>query len=80
MQHRLEFDGKEHVSLDLNNFHINKLQLRATHAIPNRFFPTALDLIQQGVIKAEDFISRTFPFEEVQQALPTLPRAMLSKQ
>ena len=56
-----EFDGKEHVSLDLNNFHINKLQLRATHAIPNRFFPTALDLIQQGVIKAEDFISRTFP-------------------
>lgn len=63
-----EFGGKENVALDLNYFHVNKLQLRATHAIPNRFFPTALDLIGQGVIQPADFISKTFPFDQAQQA------------
>jgi L-iditol 2-dehydrogenase len=63
-----EFGGKEQVALDLNHFHVNKLQLRATHAIPNRFYPIALDLIKQGVIEPGDFISQTFLLEQVQQA------------
>ncbi|SIR26370.1 zinc-dependent alcohol dehydrogenase [Halanaerobium kushneri] len=62
------FDGRENVELNFNDIHLNKLQIRATHAIPNRFFPAALENIKKGVINAEDFISREFMLADVQKA------------
>jgi len=62
------FDGRENVELNFNDIHLNKLQIRATHAIPNRFFPAALDNIKKGVINSDDFISAEFDLDDVQQA------------
>lgn len=62
------FDGRENVELNFNNIHLKKLQLRATHAIPNRFFPAALDYIKKGIINPDDFISAEFNLVDVQKA------------
>lgn len=62
------FDGSENVELNFNDIHLNKLQLRATHAIPNRFFPAALKYIKNGVINPDDFISAEYNLAEVQEA------------
>jgi len=62
------FDGRENVELNFNDIHLNKLQLRATHAIPNRFFPDALKYIKNGVINPDDFISAEFDLADVQKA------------
>ena len=39
--------------LDINAFHFQKLQLRASHAIPNHYFPIALDLLARRVINPD---------------------------
>ena len=62
------FDGRENVELNFNDIHLKKLQLRATHAIPNRFFPAALDYIKKGIINPDDFISAEFDLADVQKA------------
>ncbi|MFW6294317.1 MAG: zinc-dependent alcohol dehydrogenase [Halanaerobium sp.] len=62
------FDGSENVELNFNDIHLKKLQLRATHAIPNRFFPAALANIKKGVIRAEDFITKEFKLDDIQKA------------
>lgn len=62
------FNGKENITLDFNEIHLKKLQIRATHAIPNRFFPQALAYIKDGVITGDDFISNIFKFDEIQEA------------
>jgi L-iditol 2-dehydrogenase len=62
------FDGSENVELNFNDIHLNKLQIRATHAIPNRFFPAALEYIKKGVIEPEDFITKEFKLDDVQKA------------
>src|SRR5512139_2193850 len=64
----LEERAGETVMLDINAFHFQKLQLRASHAIPNHYFPIALDLLARGVIDPARLITHVFPLNEFQRA------------
>lgn len=64
----IDFDRGE-IAFDANAFHFKRLQLRATHSIPNLRFPLAIDLLKRKAIDPDPFITHTFPFAE-------LPRAM----
>ena len=57
------------LSFDANAFHFKRLQLRATHSIPNLRFPMAIDLLRRRAIDPGPFISHRFPFDELPEAL-----------
>jgi L-iditol 2-dehydrogenase len=67
----LEERAGETVALDINAFHFQKLQLRASHAIPNHYFPIALDLLARGVINPVRLITHIFPMNEFRRAFET---------
>lgn len=67
----LEERSDETVPLDLNAFHFRKLQLRASHAIPNHFFPIALDLLARRVVDADQLVTHTFPLDRYNLAFDT---------
>jgi len=60
------------VTFDVNAFHFKKLQLRASHAIPNHYFPMALDLLARRVVDPDLLVTHTFPLDEYQRAFQTL--------
>lgn len=64
----LEEQTGEKIQLDINAFHFQKLQLRASHAIPNHYFPIALDLLARRVIDADKLVTHSFPLDEYRQA------------
>src|SRR5512139_4144497 len=64
----LEEQAGEKIQLDINAFHFQKLQLRASHAIPNHYFPMVLDLLARRVINADKLVTHTFPLDEYRQA------------
>lgn len=68
----IEFGEGGEVTFDVNDFHFKKLQLRASHAIPNHYFPTALDLLARRIVNPDPLVSHTFAFEEYQTAFETL--------
>lgn len=55
------------VTFDANVFHFKRLQLRATHSIPNLRFPMAISLLKR--INAADFVTHTFSFSQGGEAL-----------
>lgn len=57
------------ITFDANEFHFKRLQLRATHSIPNLRFPLAIDLLKRKVIDPGAFITHTFPFDSLSEAL-----------
>ena len=57
------------ITFDANEFHFKRLQLRATHSIPNLRFPMAIDLLKRKVIDADMFITHTFAFDDLAEAL-----------
>ena len=59
------------VRFDANAFHFKRLQLRATHSIPNLRFPMAIELLERRWIDAADFVTHTFPLQEAGRALKT---------
>ncbi len=59
------------ISFDANAFHFKRLQLRATHSIPNLRFPMAISLLQRKDIDPGDYVTHTYPLKEVSQALQT---------
>jgi L-iditol 2-dehydrogenase len=67
----LEERPGETVALDINAFHFQKLQLRASHAIPNHYFPIALDQLRRGVINADRLVTHVFPIDEYRRAFET---------
>ena len=67
----LEECAGETVALDINAFHFQKLQLRASHAIPNHYFPIALDLLARRVIDPDRMITHIFPLNEFRRAFET---------
>jgi L-iditol 2-dehydrogenase len=68
----IEFGGGEEVIVDINAFHFKKLQLRASHAIPNHYFPIAVDLLSRRAIDPDLLVSHIFPFQDYQTAFNTL--------
>ena len=67
----LEERAGETVALEINAFHFQKLQLRASHAIPNHYFPIALDLLARRVIDPDRMITHIFPLNEFRRAFET---------
>lgn len=68
----IEFGGGELVTFDVNAFHFKKLQLRASHAIPNHYFPIALDLLARRVVEPDRLISHTFALDDYRAAFQVL--------
>lgn len=68
----IEFGRGSAVTFDANEFHFKKLQLRASHAIPNHYFPMAIDLLSRRVVDPELLLSHTFRIDEAEEAFQTL--------
>jgi L-iditol 2-dehydrogenase len=64
----IEFGEGAELTFDVNAFHFKKLQLRASHAIPNHYFPIALDLLARRVVDPDLVISHTFTLEKYDTA------------
>jgi len=59
------------ISLNADDFHFRKLQLRASFAAPGIYLPNVLKLMKAGVIPAQQLISHRFVLDELEQALAT---------
>jgi L-iditol 2-dehydrogenase len=64
----IDYNGPEMVTFDVNKIHFKKLQIRASHAIPNTLFPVAVDLLARKVIDPDTVISHVFKLDDIQQA------------
>jgi L-iditol 2-dehydrogenase len=65
----IKFGKAGTIKLDGNDFHFKRLQLRGVHSIPNLGWPQALDLLRARVIDPDLFISHTYAFDEVPDAV-----------
>jgi L-iditol 2-dehydrogenase len=68
----IEFGAGGEVTFDVNAFHFKKLQLRASHAIPNHYFPMATDLLARRAIDPELLLSHTFALDAYAAAFAAL--------
>jgi len=68
----IEFGEGESITFDVNAFHFKKLQLRASHAIPNHYFPIAVDLLARRVVDPDLLVSHIFPLENYRSAFDIL--------
>ena len=69
----IAFNGIEYgeggkVTFDANEFHFKKLQLRASHAIPNHYFPMAIDLLSRRAFNPDILLSHVFSLDEAEKA------------
>jgi L-iditol 2-dehydrogenase len=64
--------GKAGISLDANQFHVKRLQLRASFAAPALYLPRAVGLMREGFVDADALISRRFCLEETGEAMRAL--------
>jgi L-iditol 2-dehydrogenase len=64
----IEYGEGSQITFDANEFHFKKLQLRASHAIPNHYFPIAIDLLNRHDLPLEALLSHVFPFNEAEKA------------
>ena len=71
----IQFGRASQIVLDGNDFHFKRLQLRGVHSIPNLGWPQAIELLGNGTIDAELFISHTYPFDQVPEAIRFAARA-----
>lgn len=77
----IEFGDGAQISYDVNAFHFKKLQLRASHAIPNHYFPIALDLLARRAVNPDLVVSHTLSLDQYEHAFQTLtdPQQAVSK-
>ncbi len=50
---------KQFATFDMRHFHDNKLQIRASNAVPALYFPACLDLCTSGMLDISEMISHT---------------------
>ncbi|MGQ9455110.1 MAG: zinc-binding dehydrogenase [Armatimonadota bacterium] len=65
----IDFGGAEMVTFDMNEIHFKRLQIRASHAVPNLMFPIALEMIRNNTINASLLVSHIFPLKKASEAL-----------
>lgn len=68
----IQYGAGAAVTLDANEFHFKRLQLRASHASPAFFFPKCMDMIKAGMISPEQLITEHFKLEEMQKNIDRL--------
>lgn len=64
----IAFGEKAYCRFDVNPFHFKKLQLRASYASPALFGPRALQLLRDGVIDGEAYITHRFRLDQIEEA------------
>ena len=65
----IEYGEGAKITFDANSFHFNKTQLRASHASPALYFPTALQLLQDKQVDGDALISHIMPLEKIAEAM-----------
>ncbi len=65
----ISFGRGQQIRLDGNDFHFKRLQLRGVHSIPNLGWPQAVELLGDRVIDPDLFISHTYGFHQVPEAV-----------
>jgi L-iditol 2-dehydrogenase len=72
---RIVFNGisfsEQDITFNANDFHFKKLQLVASHAIPNWGFPRAFKLLTQQKLGHRDLITHDYPFNRIDEAFHT---------
>ncbi|MBR4234553.1 MAG: alcohol dehydrogenase catalytic domain-containing protein [Clostridia bacterium] len=56
-------------TLDINQMHFKRLQLRYSFASPALFFPLCVDMIKNGLVDVKPLISHRFPLEQMDKAV-----------
>ena len=77
----IEYGPGAQITFDANEFHFQKLQLRASFASPALYFPTALRLLRDGHVDATAIVSHVLPLRRIMEGLELLRdhRAMTVK-
>ncbi len=57
------------ITFNANDFHFKKLQLRASHAAPALYFPTALQLLKDKHVDGEAIISHVLPLDDLAEGI-----------
>jgi len=57
------------ITFNINDFHFNKLQLRASHAAPALYFPLVLELLQDKHIDGDKLISHVITLDELEDGM-----------
>ncbi|MCZ7543199.1 MAG: alcohol dehydrogenase catalytic domain-containing protein [Anaerolineae bacterium] len=65
----IEYGPRATISFDANDFHFNKLQLRASHASPALYFPTCLQLLKDGHVDGEAVVSHVRPLAQIAETM-----------
>ena len=63
------YGPRKDITIDANEFHLRRLQLRASYAAPALFFPRCLDLIRSGMIDCEPLITDVRPMDQLEAAI-----------
>ena len=58
---------RQFATFDMRHFHDNKLQIRASNAVPALFFPACLDLCTSGMLDMSAMISHTLHMDTFKQ-------------
>ena len=62
--------GDANITINADLFHSKHLQLKAYDG-PAKFFPTAKNLLERGLINENKFISHIYEFNNLQEAIKT---------
>jgi L-iditol 2-dehydrogenase len=65
----IEYGVGAKVSFDANEFHFNKLQLRASFASPAIYFPICLQFLKDKHVDGRAIISHVMPLERITDAM-----------
>jgi len=65
----IDYSEKKFITLDANEFHFRKLQLRASYAVPALYFPKCLELIENGVVKVKPLITHRFSLKDIAEIM-----------
>jgi L-iditol 2-dehydrogenase len=65
----IEYGPGGTISFDANNFHFNKLQLRASFASPALYFPICLQILKDGHVDGRAAISHVMPLKNIEDAM-----------
>ncbi len=58
---------KRFVTFDMYRFHEEKLQIRASNAVPALYFPSCIDLCKSGMVDMQAMISHSLHFESFER-------------
>jgi L-iditol 2-dehydrogenase len=65
----IKFGDGAAISFDANEFHFNKLQLRASFASPAMFTPQAVGLLKAGLVDGSRLVTHRFPLDRLSDAI-----------